>query len=119
MDIHSCQPVTQLKAKEVSPVPEQAAKQKEPAKQPRPSTSTAVELPRLKCSLCGFYTTDRKFLANHEKMHVVKLQYPCPHCTYSVGNQGHLARHINRDHPELQKANEDPQLPVILPYSFI
>ena len=117
MDVHNCQPVTQLKAKEVNPVPEQVTKQMESAKQPRPSTSTAPELPRYKCSLCGFHSTESKFLANHEKLHVVKSHYQCPHCSYSIGNQGHLARHVVRDHPELQKASEDPQLPVN--YSFL
>ena len=101
MDIHNCQPVTQLKLKDVDSVPEKVTDKKELTKQPKPTKST--------------HQTDRKFLFHHEQMHKVKSHFACPHCTYSATVKGHLVRHTLRDHPELKKGNDVPQLQVNYP----
>ena len=49
---------------------------------------------------------------NHELLHETKGKYQCPRCSYSVDNDGHLARHVLRDHPdEAGPSNGRPAAP--------
>ena len=76
------------------------AKSKQQQKSPGSSLTKSGPRLKLKCRECGFRTNEESYLANHKTLHVIKAAHQCPLCSYSVGNEGHLARHVKRDHPD-------------------
>ena len=50
------------------------------------------------CSLCSFETKNKKSLRHHMLLHSKKSAFQCRLCSYSVGGNGNLSRHLKNHH---------------------
>lgn len=62
------------------------------------------------CSLCCFQTKNKKSLQHHMILHSKKSAFQCWLCSYSVGDNGNLSRHLKNHHSETERNTKQVSL---------